>query len=369
MVLRDRNHPSIVIWGVRINESANDVELYQETTKQAKRYDTRPTSGSMTRHSTTDWHQDVFAFDDYHAEPDGSVGIYEPLPGVPYMLAEAVGQFNYAARKSFDAKYRRTAELALQQAQAVRHAQAHDRAAAFPRCAGVIAWCAFDYGSLVNSSRALKTPGIADTFRVPKLGAAFYQSQVDPHVQPVIAPSFYWDALPPGKDVAIFSNCDRLAVFLDGKPIAELKPGWDRFPHLQWPPFFCDLDATGADLRIDGYLGDRVALSRSFSSDRSRDQFVLAADDAELSGDGSDATRLVFQVMDRYGAPRAFAGGDVSFELSGPGRIVGDNPFHLADSGGVGAVWIWTQPKSSGRIAVTATHSVLGPKTVTIRVR
>jgi len=83
MVLRDRSHPSIVIWGVRLNESANDPELYPATTKEAKRHDpSRPTSGSMTRRSTAGWQQDVFAFDDYHAEPDGSVSIAEASGGV-----------------------------------------------------------------------------------------------------------------------------------------------------------------------------------------------------------------------------------------------------------------------------------------------
>lgn len=359
MVLRDRNHPSIVIWGVRINESRNDPDLYARTTAAAKSLDpSRPCSGSMTsttRATLDTWHQDVFAFDDYHAEPDGTVAIAEPLPGVPYMLAEAVGQFNYTARKGFDAKYRRTADRALQQIQAVRHAQAHDRAAAFPRCAGVIAWCAFDYGSLVNSSRALKTPGIADTFRVPKLGAAFYQSQVDPRVQPVIAPSFYWDDTPPGKDAAIFSNCERLTLTLDGQPFADLKPDRARYPHLAYAPFFCDLDVHGTELRIDGYLGDSIVLSRSLSADRAHDQFLLTADD----------TRLVFQVTDRHGFPRAFAEGKVQFEITGPAVLIGDNPFDLAESGGVGAVWLRTQ-ETPGQIRVTATHSTLGAKTVTI---
>ncbi len=72
----------------------------QQTTAVARSLDgSRPTSGSMTPSSTRnwqqEWHQDVFAFDDYHTGPDGSVGIREPLPGVPSLLAEAVRQFNY----------------------------------------------------------------------------------------------------------------------------------------------------------------------------------------------------------------------------------------------------------------------------------
>lgn len=65
MVLRDRNRPSIVIWGVRINESRNDQSLYHRTTALAKSLDgTRPTSGSMTnfRNWQQEWHQDVFAW-------------------------------------------------------------------------------------------------------------------------------------------------------------------------------------------------------------------------------------------------------------------------------------------------------------------
>ena len=61
MVRRDRNHPAIIIWGVRVNESKNDLALYERTKAAAKALDgSRPTSGSMTAHSTKGWHQDVF---------------------------------------------------------------------------------------------------------------------------------------------------------------------------------------------------------------------------------------------------------------------------------------------------------------------
>ena len=381
MIRRDRNHAAIVIWGVRVNESKNDQPLYRRTTEIARSLDdSRPTSGSMTGGSRKnwqqEWHQDVFAYDDYHSAPDGSVGISKPVGGVPYMLAEAVGQFSYGG-KGFNNQYRRAGNLAMQTSQALFHAQAHDRAAHEKGNSGVIAWCAFDYASLINAHNAVKCPGVADVFRIPKLGAAFYRAQVSPQVRPVILPDFYWDCgaqtpRGPGQNAAIFSNCDRLEIFVAAKPLVTALPDRKNYPHLKYPPFFCnlDLDAAGLpELRIDGYVGDRLALSRSFSPDPAQDQFQLAADDTQLFGDGADATRLVFKVADKFGTERLLAGGEVAFEITGPGTIVGDNPFSLADSGGVGAVWIKTTPNGTGQIIVKATHSSLGAKSVTIDVR
>ncbi|HEX6463147.1 MAG TPA: glycoside hydrolase family 2 TIM barrel-domain containing protein, partial [Vicinamibacterales bacterium] len=74
MVIRDRNRPSIAIWGVRINESANNPPLYRRTKDVAKALDpTRATSGTMTKRSTENWLQEVFAYDNYEPRPDGSV--------------------------------------------------------------------------------------------------------------------------------------------------------------------------------------------------------------------------------------------------------------------------------------------------------
>ncbi len=257
-----------------------------------------------------------------------------------------------------------------QTSQALYHAQAHSRVADHERIAGTIAWCAFDYASLINDCEAIKCPGIADVFRLPKLGAAFYLAQVEPSVRPVIEPSFYWDFGPqtpagPGEQAAIFSNCERLELFIDGKPHATLKPDRTNFANLKFPPFFADLKLDGSahpELRIEGYVGNTRVLSRSFSSDHAKDRFWLHADDAELANDGADSTRLAFAVVDKFGAPRAFAGGDVALELEGPGVIVGDNPFALEANGGAGAVYIRTVPGRVGTIRITARHSALGTR-------
>lgn len=382
MVRRDRNHPAIVVWGVRINESRNEPDLYRRTRALARSLDdSRQASGTMTSQSTEGWSEDIFSFDDYHAAPDHTVGIDPPVPGFPYLISECVGQFNYRAGKGFNARYRRAGDLEQQTDQALFHAQAHSKAASFPQCAGVIAWCAFDYASLMNAYDGVKCPGVADTFRLPKLGASFYRSQVDPSVRPVIEPNFYWDFGPqspqgPGEHAAIFSNCDRLMLSIDGKEIATIEPDRVNYPHLKYPPFFADLKldlkqdgAAHPELRIDGYVGAARVLSRCFSSDSSADRLKLHAEDEELEADGTDMTRVIFAVVDKFGAQRAFATGAVTLTLRGPGTMVGDNPFLLDANGGAGAVYVRTVNGSAGVVNVTASHPTLGASTAQIVVK
>ncbi|HEY1216646.1 MAG TPA: glycoside hydrolase family 2 TIM barrel-domain containing protein [Bryobacteraceae bacterium] len=376
MIRRDRNHPSILIWGTRINESANDPALYLRTHDLAKQLDpTRPTSGSMTPSSRSDWkehwHEDVFAFDDYHAASDGSVGIDPALPGVPYMLAEAVGQYSYGTAKNFLRRYRRAGIPEEQNAQALLHAQAHDRAARDPRNSGVIAWCAYDYASPMNAYNGVKCPGVVDTFRIPKLGASFYMAQVDPTKRVVLEPSFYWDARLHARagPAAIFSNCNELRIFLNDQHHATLQPDTTNYPKTVYPPFVTDLpwkQVGTSVLRIDGYIREKQVVSRSFTGDHTHDRLWVTADDAAIAGDGIDSTRVSFGVQDEFGNTRPVAHGAITVTLKGPGKIVGDTTFDLTDSGAVGAVWIRGVPGQHGSVQLTVSHPTFESKSVVV---
>src|SRR5262249_58393663 len=82
-------------------------------------------------------------------------------------------------------------------------------------------------------------------------------------------------------------------------------------PPLPSPPSFADFSgvdgASHPELRIDGYLGGVKVASRRFSANPAADWLLLAADDAELIGDGADETRVVFRAVDAYRAPRPYA--------------------------------------------------------------
>jgi beta-galactosidase len=372
MMVRDRNRPSVIVWGTRLNETANHRHLYSRTRRAARDLDgTRPTSGAMTRHSARGWAEDVFAFDDYR-RPRGHTVLKPPVPGVPYLVSEAVGALAGAPA------YRWTDSDAVLAVQARLHAQVHHTARARPGYAGLLGWCGIDYASRNGGYRiwrGLKTPGVLDTFRVPKPAAAIYRTQLDPRVRPVIVPVFCWDFGPgapphgPGADAMIATNCERLEIFAGPAHIATGIPDRARLGGLAYPPVFADLTVNGSglpELRIDGYHGGQLVASVSMSADPAGDRLVLTADDASITADGSDATRVTFRSLDAYGHQRPHVTGDVSLQLTGPAVLVGDNPFPFAAYGGVGGAFVRSLPGQPGQVTVTARHPALGQDTVTV---
>jgi beta-galactosidase len=382
MIVRDRNHPSIIVWGARLNETPNDTAFYTSTNELAHALDdSRPTAGAMAgQRLTTDYQQDVFGEDDY-SSVKGPDGVKEPVlqppvtgVGKPYLVSEAVGTLSGPA-----IYFRRTDAQAVQQGQATAHGRVHDLAAADDRYCGLLAWSGFDYPSgSGNQYRGVKYTGVVDLFRIPKPGAAIYQAQADPRVRPVIAPAFYWDFGPQSPVTAlpaamICANLDRLEVYVDGEHFATLTPDRAGYPHLPYPPSFADFRAVDGsvfpELRIDGYLGEEQVASRCFSADPSGDVLTLAADHAEIDADGADATRLEFRAADRHGAPRPYVTGQVTLAVEGPAVLVGESPFDFAAAGGAGAVWIRSRAGEPGMVTVRASHPGLGEAEARIRVR
>jgi beta-galactosidase len=392
MVVRDRNRPSVIVWGTRVNESAHHPSLYTRTRELAYALDgSRQTTGAMTSRSTKGWTEDVFAYDDYHSS-GGDAVLEPPLEDVPYLVSEAVGALSGAPLyRWLDGE----GTLALQ---ARMHAQVHSVARSNPHYAGLLGWAGIDYASLNGRGRTwrhLKWPGVLDTFRIPKPGAALYRSQIDPAIRPVILPLFPWDGSPPsrpgppsrpnrpnrhgppsprGPKAIIATNCDRLELYLGDAHVGTGIPDLKDFPHLAHPPAQLDLSAVAAsgaqtDLRIDGYVGGELVSSIHLSADRARDRLALVVEDSEIQGDGSDMTRIIFYAVDAYGNQRPDYKGEVTLALDGPATLIAQNPFAFATYGGVGGAFVRSQePGRYGTVTVTATHPTLGHADGTITI-
>jgi beta-galactosidase len=357
MIRRDWNHPSIILWGVRINESRDNHDFYTRTNAMAHQLDSSRQTGGIRYFQESEFLEDVFTMNDF--------GWPLKAPNHPlYLNTEFVGH-TYPT-KTID-------NIERLREHTVRHARVHDQLASSPQYAGGIGWCAFDYNTHDNfgSGDRICYHGVTDIFREPKPAAGFYRSQCDPDEEIVLVPAFHWahgDESIGFTNALVSSNCDHLKLYVAGKLMAEADPDRKQFPHLKYGPFTADIGShidDWGDLRIDGFIAGKQVISRSFSGKGIDQKFTLLPDDLELIADGADTTRIVLRVTDEFDAIRPFAADAIRFELTGPAQLIGDNPFSLV--GGTGAVWI-RAAEQAGTIKLTAHHPNLGSQTIEIKV-
>lgn len=360
MIRRDWNHPSIIIWGVRVNESGDYHDFYTKTNNLARSLDnSRPTGGVRYKYDS-ELLEDVFTMNDFQI----------PLrkPNHPlYLNTEFIGHM-YPTKRNDNVE--RVTEHAM------RHARVHNQLASEKGYAGGLGWCAFDYNTHANfcSTDRICYHGVADIFRIPKPAGGFYKSQCDPKEEIVLEPAFDWSRGDRNETFTIAmvsSNCDNLKLYIADRQIADLKPDRENFPHLKYPPFVKNIRdeiyrGAWGDLKIEGYLDGKKVITKMMSGRGADRQLLVEPDDRELIGDGIDATRVVLKVTDEYGSIRPLANAAIDLNVTGPGEVIGENPFSLF--GGVGAVWIKTR-QAPGVIKLTARHPVLGTKGAEIVVK
>ena len=231
MVMQYRNHPSIVLWGVRVNESQDDDELYKRTNALAHELDpSRPTSGVRYLEKSS-LLEDVYAYNDFShtgnnpgCKPKRSV---TPDEKKALLISEHNGHM--FPTKACDPWQKR-------QEHALRHARVLNDAMADGGHAGCFGWCMFDYPTHKDfgSGDRVCYHGVMDAFRNPKLAAYAYASQGE--VRPVLAVGSSMDIgdYPGGQigDIAVFTNADSVSLYKNNSFVATLTEGeWKGLPH------------------------------------------------------------------------------------------------------------------------------------------
>ena len=353
MIRRDWNHPAIILWGVRINESKDDHDFYTRTNALAHQLDPTRQTGGIRYFQESEFLEDVFTMNDF--------GFPLKPPNHPrYLNTEFVGH-TYPT-KTIDNVERLTEHT-------LRHARIHDQLASSPQYAGGIGWCAFDYNTHgdFGSGDRICYHGVTDIFREPKPAGGFYKSQCDPDEEVVLEPAFHWargDQSVGFSRAVVSSNCDHLKLYIADELVAEAAPDRQQFPHLRYAPFVVELHELfhrWGDLRLEGYIQGKQVITRKYSGKGVDQEFALLPDDTSLVADGADSTRVVMRVTDEFGAIRPFADDSIKLQIDGPAEILGDNPFSLI--GGTGAVWVRAK-EQPGTVRLTAVHPRLGPQTV-----
>lgn len=356
MIRRDWNHPSIVIWGVRINESEDNHEFYTQTNALAHSLDPTRQTGGIRNWQESELLEDVFTMNDFDT----------PLhpPNHPlYLNTEFMG--HTFPTKSYDTVERLTEH-------ALRHARLHNQLGSSPQYSGGIGWCAFDYNThaVFGSGDRICYHGVSDIFRLPKPAAFFYKSQCDPSDEVVLEPTFSWPArgdwTNPLSNAVVLSNCDHIKFFVRDRMVAEADPNKAEFPGLPHPPFQLKLERIPwGDLRIEGYVKGEKVIEKKYSNKGIDQQFLVTPDDITLLADGADTTRVVMRVADEYGALRRYSTAAIALSIEGPAEIIGDNPFSLV--AGCGAVWVRSK-QQAGAVILKATHPSLGPREIKLQV-
>ncbi|MBR3308275.1 MAG: glycoside hydrolase family 2 protein [Lachnospiraceae bacterium] len=246
MITQYRNHPSIILWGVRINESGDDDEFYEQTNAMAHALDpTRPTGG-VRFIEKSHLLEDVYTFNDF--SHDGKTpGCKKKASVTPdmskgYLISEYNGHM--FPTKSFDDEEHRLEH-------ALRHCRVLDAVNDNRDIAGSFGWCMFDYNTHKDfgSGDRICYHGVMDMFRNPKLAAYVYSSQQNKRPVLEISSSMDIGEHPAGNrgGIYIFTNADSVRMYRNDVLIKEYTEGDPAFSHLRHAPML-----------IDDYVGDRM---------------------------------------------------------------------------------------------------------------
>ena len=258
MVTQYRNHPSVILWGVRINESVDDDDFYRRTNAAAHELDPTRQTGGVRCHKKSSLLEDVYTYNDFIH--DGTNDGCERKKDVtsrmnsPYLISEYNGHM--FPTKIYDAEEHRMEH-------ALRHVRVLDSVWARKDIAGCFGWCFFDYNTHKDfgSGDRICYHGVCDMFRNPKLAAHVYSVMQDD--LPVLEISSSMDigehpASNRGR-VFIFTNADSVRFYINDVFIREYSHKDSDFRHLPRPP-----------IEVTDYIGSRIEQGENFSKKQAR---------------------------------------------------------------------------------------------------
>lgn len=265
MIRTDRSRPSVVLWGVRINESADDDAFYAATNALARSLDPTRQTGGVRNFENSTLLEDVYTYNDFVHRGDN-----EPLKppakvtkaDAPYLVTEHNGHM--FPTKKFDHEQRRTEH-------ALRHLRVLDAAYGDPAVSGAIGWCLTDYNTHAEfgSGDRICYHGVLDAFRIPKLAAAGYASQADGEPVLVVSSHLQQGELDEAhlETVHVFTNCEAVRLSRGGQVVGTHSPDRKGFSHLPHPPVV-----------ISDFIGNLIEVEQGFpAADAARIKTVLAA--------------------------------------------------------------------------------------------
>ncbi len=338
MILRDRNHASIITWGVRVNESPDCHDLYVATNIRARELDpSRPTHGVRIGYTyeTTEILEDIFTVNYTYPETPRYT---------PYVISEY--STDWTSGNGFPGA-------------AAKQAVEFTNAFAWPLdyiygnkfCSGGFAWCMFDYNNEVNYTNTghVFYSGIYDLFRYPKSVAYMYKAQQSPEDGIVLYIANYW-ADEGKQDVVVMSNCDEVELLVNGKSAAKLAP--NHYTNLPHPMFkFTDIEFEKGCLTAVGYIGGKEVKTAVVKTPEMAEEIRLTPDYDTIIVDGADFTSVTVELIDKNGTVLPYASDEVTITVTGAGKFIGEETIAL--EGGHTAFFVQSEYLKTGEITCT----------------
>ena len=315
MIGRDRNNPSVIMWGIagEINAPpAISKRVVAAVTRLYKELDpSRPVVMHAPRGEEIEALVDIVAVD-VGRETDAKHAKY---PERVFMTGEfsvsLTGRGIYGGGRDSEDTACASHERHL--------AQVNRR----PWMAGACIWHQFDYDgeSYDTIQPHVVAFGMADMWRIPKDVYYFYQSQWSGKPMVHIVGHWTW----PGQEgrtraVKVYSNADSVELFLNGKPLGP--PATAAYDGLSRPPRIWNVPYQPGTLRAVAKAGGKEITDERKTAGRPA-RIVLSSDASQLvSGDPESLAYITASITDENGTVVPDATGAISFTSYGPGELL-----------------------------------------------
>ena len=355
MVLRDRNHPSVMVWSIgneiREQFDSTGITIGKELVETVKALDTTRTVTSALTETVPEKNfiyqsnaLDILSFNYKHYDyPD----LPNRFPGVPFIAAENMSAF--ATRGCYDmpsdsvriwpSAYKAPLvgsndDLTCSSYDNVHaywgatHQDSWAMVKKLDFIAGMFIWSGFDYlGEPTPYPWPARSSyfGVIDLSGFPKDIYYFYQSEWSDSTVLHLFPHWNWKE---GQTVdvwAYYNNADEVELFLNGKSIGIRKKEGGLM-HVMWRVKF----ASGTLKAVSRKNGE-IVKEQIIRTAGEPAKIELTADRSVIKANGKDLSFITVRVIDKEGNMVPDANDLIHFKIEGAGFIAGvDNGYQAS---------------------------------------
>lgn len=236
MVRRDRNHPCVILWEVSLNETgATEKDMWNDRWSGADddfmhmchmiAHEEYPGSQMITSgDSHGRVHLEAVNYDVFYcgitAGRAGETNEMLPCTEKPLFCRE-YADFSFGFHFSTSRRDRGHGEYAMLHA-AWNAACSYNQLQGEKGVVGNAIWVGVDYTRPYFVPAPILKSGVLDIFRIPKFSYHFFASQRDD--KPMLYIANYWAQGNKKKNIVVFSNCEEVVLYVNGREAARQKP-------------------------------------------------------------------------------------------------------------------------------------------------